>query len=248
MGEQKNIAQQLKDLKVENTRLKKENDLKTAWISLLSHDFRGFFLNTNMLIEALYEESIAQVAFFKMLLELQKDCLKNLKTINNTGEWIKTQLNETELHKTDLYIVELFAKLKLTFAERLDQKKLHFKLIGDVSLKFNANQFLVSFILKEIVDNAIKYSHSGSAIFLKAEIKNNQIIVTIEDQGIGMSAMQLDQIFTFDAAVFQGTDGEVGAGLSLKIVRNFVYLADGVIEITSTLNKGTRVSILFPLN
>lgn len=57
----------------------------------------------------------------------------------------------------------------------------------------------------------------------------------------------VSNIFKHDKAVFQGTAGEIGVGLSLKIVKNFILLMNGNIEIISAESKGTTVSVKIPV-
>ena len=61
-----------------------------------------------------------------------------------------------------------------------------------------------------------------------------------------MNEKQLVNILSFESSVFKGTHGEIGAGLSLKIVRKFVYLVGGSLKIESTEDDGTTVTILLP--
>jgi signal transduction histidine kinase len=68
----------------------------------------------------------------------------------------------------------------------------------------------------------------------------------VVDFGTGIGEKYLSAIFNYDNPVFTGTAGEKGAGLSLKIVKNFISLMHGNIKIISSENKGTAVSIFLP--
>ena len=63
-----------------------------------------------------------------------------------------------------------------------------------------------------------------------------------------MNPKQTETIFSFDSPVFRGTEGETGAGLSMKIIKKFVSLLNGYIEIESIIKKGTNVSVFLPKN
>jgi signal transduction histidine kinase len=65
------------------------------------------------------------------------------------------------------------------------------------------------------------------------------------DFGTGMVEKYLSAIYTYDNPIFLGTAGEKGVGLSLKIVKNFISLLDGNIQIISAENKGTTVSFFY---
>lgn len=227
-------------------RLEKENELKNGWISLISHDFKEIFGNLVWITEAVQNESISKDDFFKLLPRITTDSKKNLQTVIDTSEWIKTQMNGFELKRSKLFALDLFIKLRKEYEEKLATKKIDFQFTGDQNLVFENDSFLIFFILKKILDNAIKFSHANKAIQFKAFKDNDTIFLSIIDYGIGIEKENLESIFTFESPIFQGTNGEMGTGLSLKIVKNFVSLLNGEIEIDSTENSGTRITILLP--
>lgn len=248
MEDNKNTGNQLEELKAENEHLKKESEQKTAWISLISHDFKGAFSSFLVLIEAWEQKSISDTYFFKLLPEVKHDIQKNLQTITDTGTWIKTQSDGFKLQRSEIYAVELYLHLKQMFQKKLKNKHLQFVFEGSESIKVQTDRLLIEFILKKIFDNAIKYSHPESSIFFKVTESRNETTFSITDQGIGMDQKQTETIFSFDSPVFRGTEGETGAGLSMKIIKKFVCLLDGIIEIESTINKGTIVSVFLLRN
>lgn len=227
----------------ENKRLREENDLKTGWISLISHDFKEAFSSLLLLLRTLESESISEADFFKLLPRVRLDAEKNLQTITDTGAWIKSQSNGFRLQISEIYAGELFAHLKKEFQKNLEEKQLQLIFQGDENIMIRTDRLLLSFILRKITDNAVKYSHPGGVIFFEADQKENDIIFSITDQGIGMDEKQVESIFTFDSAVFHGTCGERGGGLSLNIVKNLIHLIDGTIKIQSVKAEGSIVSI-----
>lgn len=246
MTENSNIENKIEELKIENDRLRKENELKTGWISLISHDFKEAFGSLFSLIELLENKAISEVDFFTLLPQVKQDTQKNINTINDTGTWIKTQGDSFNPQLIEINAVELFAQLKQELQSKLQNKQLQFTFQGDETIMISTDKLLISFILKKIVDNAIKYSHPDSSIYFKVINTKNKVVISIIDHGIGMDKKQTETVFSFDSPVFRGTQGEIGAGLSLKIVKNFIYLVHGKIEIESSDNKGTTVSIHLP--
>lgn len=240
------IENKLKFLEAENERLKRENDLKSGWISLISHDFKEAFSSILILIEALEKKSISEADFFNLMPQIKQDTQKNLKIITDTGTWIKTQSDVFKPQLAEVYAVELFAHLKQEFSRKLKDKQLHFSFQGDETIGIITDRLLISFILKKIMDNAVKYSHPDGSIHFKVTYSGKYIALSIEDQGVGMDKKHVENLYLFDSPVFHGTQGEVGAGLSFKIIKKFVYLINGNIEIESAQNQGTTVSIFLP--
>jgi signal transduction histidine kinase len=143
--------------------------------------------------------------------------------------------------------LDLFIQLRQEFEAKLDNKKIDFQFKGDESLVFQNDNFLIFFVLKKFLDNAIKYSHKESVIYFEATLAEKTITLSIKDQGIGMAQLTQESLFTLQNPVFQGTEKEIGAGLSLKFAKNFVHLMHGKVEIESTENVGTKISIILPL-
>lgn len=108
------------------------------------------------------------------------------------------------------------------------------------------DRFLVLFSFQKILDNAIKYSHPGDAIYLEASAEGEQIVLAITDFGTGIDPEQKESLFSFQSPVTKGTQGEIGAGLGLKIVKNFIILMGGEIEVNSSENTGTQVAVTLP--
>lgn len=237
---------EIEKLTEEIERLREENQLKTGWISLISHDFKENFGSLAWITEALENETISKEDFFKLLPRLRQDAKKNLQTVTDTSEWLRTQMNGFEQIKSEIFVLDLFIKLRNEFEVKLKDKKIDFQFKGDESLVFQNDNILVFFILKKLLDNAIKYSHSDNPIYFEALKENKTIILSIIDSGAGMPPEIQKLLFTFPSPVFQGTNGEIGAGLSLKIARNFVSLLQGKIEVESAKNVGTTISISLP--
>ncbi|MEM0518010.1 MULTISPECIES: sensor histidine kinase [Aequorivita] len=236
-----------KELADEIERLKTQNELKTGWISLLTHDFKQAFGSLLWVIEAVESETISKDDFFKLLVQVRQDAKKNLQTITDTSEWLRTQINDFELKKTEIFALDLFIKLRKEFETKLKNKELSFQFKGDESLVFNSDTFLITYILSKFTDNAIKYSHKKSDIYFEAIKSDNSIVLSLIDHGTGMSATTQELLFTFEKPVFQGTENEIGAGLSLQIAKNFVNLVHGKVEIESAENAGTKISMILPL-
>lgn len=237
---------EIKELTKEIQRLQEDSELKTGWISLISHDFKEIFGSLLWLTEAVENETISKDDFFQLLPRIKQDAKKNLQTVTDTNEWLRTQMKGFEPQNSKLFAVDLFIHLRKEFNEKLIEKKIDFQFQGDENLFFYNDEFLVLFMLKKLLDNAIKYSHIVKPIHFKAFKEHNNVILSIIDYGVGMEANNKESLFSFPTAVFQGTNGEIGSGLSLKIVRNFVSLMHGKIEVDSIENVCTTISIILP--
>lgn len=240
------MKDKLETLQLENQRLKNENNLLTNWISLISHDTKQIFGNIKWIIEAYEDNMINKDDFFKLLPQIKKDAIKNFSTAQETGEWLKTQYGDFSPRQDVLNGFDLYEHIKKEHEIKLLNKDLSFEFSGDPDFFLITDKILLLFILTKIVDNAIKYSHKESKILFSISKNSTNYILSIIDYGIGIKENNLSSIYSFENSVYEGTSGEIGVGLSLKIVQSFVSLLHGNIELKSFEDQGTTVSIYLP--
>lgn len=233
-------------LQLENQRLKNENNLLTSWISLISHDTKQIFGNIKWIIEAYEGNMINKDDFFKLLPQIKKDAIKNFSTAQETSEWLKTQYGNFSPKQDVLNGFDIYEQIRKEHEIKLLNKDLSFEFNGDPDLFLITDRILLLFILTKIVDNAIKYSHKGNKILFSISKNSANYIISIIDYGTGIKENNLKSLYTFENPVYEGTSGEIGVGLSLKIVQSFVCLLHGTIELKSFEDQGTTVSIYLP--
>jgi|SRR5690554_2349754 len=235
-----------KQLQQENKELENEIKMFKGWISLISHNNLETYGSLKWLIDALESEIITKEEFFTMLPQVKKDVNKNLQVAQDTTDWVRTQYGGFEPHEDEISAHKVFDELKSEFEAMLIKKELSFEYMGDKDVSFTTDCTLLLFILRKILHNAIKYSLEKNTIHFEVSLKED-IKVSIIDYGVGISESNLKSLFSFENALYEGTSGEIGAGLSLKVVLQFVSLLNGKMEINSEVNKGTNVSIYLPL-
>ena len=104
-------------------------------------------------------------------------------------------------------------------------------------------------VLFNLLDNAVKYSKEQPIIEVVTENKNNLFLVSIKDNGIGIAKEHQKQIFERFYRVPTGNVHDVkGFGLGLHYVSKIIEAHKGIIKVESTLNKGTKFIISFPIN
>ena len=101
-------------------------------------------------------------------------------------------------------------------------------------------------ILYNLIDNAIKFTNEGS-ITISCEIKDDSLITTIKDTGIGIKKKDQELIFrNFSQSEKEATKSYDGLGLGLSISRKNAQLLGGSISFTSTINEGSTFILIIP--
>lgn len=234
------------ELQSKIAQLEEEVKFKNGLISILSHDSKELFGNFLWLVEALEQKTITEEMFLTLLQQVKSDARRNLKTVQNSTAWLKTQYGDFKIRPEKILADNLFLHLKEKFAKELIDKKLDFKFKGNKDIFLVTDHILLEYVLDKIVHNAIKYSTQGQEISFEVSTNDDSIVLTIADSGTGMTKEYAENIFSYESPIFTGTAGEKGVGLSLKIVRNFLSLLQGNIKILSSEGQGTTVSLSLP--
>ena len=225
--------------------LRAENELKTKWLSLIAHDFKGLFSSISFLLDAFDNKSISQEMFVSMLPEIREITDKNIKTLEGTFAWINTQTDGFKLHLEDITIYELFATIKEDLNSEIKLKNITLIFSGDECASLYTDKFLLAFILRQTIGNAIKYSRKNGEVSFVVNKTTDGVNLEIKDFGLGMNEAVLNSIFTLNESPYKGSMGEKGAGLSLVIVKYFVEKLNGSVKVTSEVDEGTTIKLSF---
>jgi two-component system, sensor histidine kinase and response regulator len=106
----------------------------------------------------------------------------------------------------------------------------------------------ISFAIRQVIDNSYKFSGSNGSVTVSMKATETGYRIVVEDRGIGISREELPKIFEKFYQVDSSHTGQIrGFGLGLYYAREFVRMHDGTITIDSEPDRGTRVTIILPL-
>ena len=112
---------------------------------------------------------------------------------------------------------------------------------------FTADERRLRQVLFNLLSNAVGFSPEGAAVTLTAERRPDAVVFSVTDRGPGIPPEAKDKVFDWFETDSQGSEHR-GTGLGLSLVRSFVELHGGTIDIDSTVGQGTTVTCVFPLN
>lgn len=114
-------------------------------------------------------------------------------------------------------------------------------------LELYADEQMVNMILRNLITNAIKFSHRGGQIFIRAQARPDGVLLSVQDEGVGISRENQQKLWILsEQFTTRGTDDEEGSGLGLLLCKEFAERHGGSITVESELGKGTAFHILFP--
>ncbi len=180
---------------------------------------------------------------------IHTSAIELLEMINRLLELTKIQSGSVKIDYDTVDIAELAQICAGEFKERAAQSgiQIECELLDDSCLAW-ADQSKVLEILRCLVDNAIKFSGDGEIIQISVkQAASDRVAVTVADQGIGMSAEELELATSRFGQVDSGLNRRHdGAGLGLPIAKSLTEIQGGVLSITSQTGEGTEVTVTIP--
>ncbi|HRN99343.1 MAG TPA: HAMP domain-containing sensor histidine kinase, partial [Flavobacterium sp.] len=179
-------------------------------------------------------------------------CLRELDRLNVlVDQLLMLARYESRQHPVSIQPVTvnaLFYDVTARHSALIAQKKLRIDYRIDPNLTLETDEFLLSSILDNLIENAVKYSLDGQSIVLEAAQDGACTRFVIQDSGIGIPEQDLDKIFLpffRSRTTHQETSG---TGIGLSIVARLCNLLGGEILAFSKPNKGTRIEVSLPLH
>ena len=224
------------------------NEIKSRFVSMASHEFRTP-LTTVLSSAGLLSKYKTTEEQEKREKHIQR--IKN--SVNNLNDILEDFLSLGKLNEGREDIKLEKVNLKEILTDTIDEMKAllkneqHFILTCDGDHDVFTDKKLFRNILLNLMSNAIKFSEEGKPINLKGQIAGNKIIISVTDQGIGISEEDQEHLFS---SFFRGANATniQGTGLGLHIVKRYIDLLGGEVELQSELNKGTTVNFTIPVN
>ncbi|MGN0165386.1 MAG: ATP-binding protein [Lachnospiraceae bacterium] len=150
------------------------------------------------------------------------------------------------MKREQIELLELAESTKISLEEEARSANIDITISGTPVVITGIRQ-LVSGIIYNLCDNAIKYNREGGKVFLDVCSEENMAVLTVKDTGIGISPEHQNRIFERFYRVDKSHSKEVGGtGLGLSIVKHAARIHNAKIELNSTVGVGTTIKVFFP--
>lgn len=226
--------------------LKAANDSKTRLLSILSHDLRSPFNSIESYLETLheYELSTEERRFLERSLLNET---KNMQVmLHNLLSWTKSQMDGgTSINLVRLNLSEIVTDCMPVQQAAADIKSVAIHVQVDPSAELHADPDMMKLVIRNLVNNAIKFTPSGGEIHLCSSSEPGSVKLHIADNGIGIPTELQEKLFTLYAASTYGTNNEKGVGLGLILCKEYTEMQNGRISFTSIPGKGTKFTLEF---
>jgi len=230
--------------------LKKLNDAKDRFISIISHDMRTPFSSILGFTDFLLSEDLNTDEMKKYVTYIQDSTKIMLGLVNSLLDWTRLQTGRMKFEpvKQDLRTITSKSFSAVSGAAFQKDIELVNEMPGNVVVFVDQN--LILQVFNNLFSNAIKFTPNGGKITagITGNIAGRFLEVFVQDTGVGIKPADIQKVFHVDTKFTTvGTAGEKGTGLGLSLVKEIVEKHGGEISLTSTVGEGTRFVFNIPI-
>jgi signal transduction histidine kinase len=243
------ILEQQEEIKIQNENLSKANQLKDKMFQIISHDLKSPLIaldDVARIIPYCIEDEDYET-LRKSSQTLNTSVSRVLGLIDNLLAWAMNQGGNIPYNPEKLRINEVVNEVMDVYHNQAEKKDIAFQNNIDSDYLVFADKNLLMTVLRNLINNAIKFTYENGNIELEAEEDEDYLRISVEDDGIGMDKERLENIFSLEKDKSIGTHGEPGNGLGMFFTKEFVSINKGEISVESEKGKGTKISFTLPL-
>jgi signal transduction histidine kinase len=235
------LALQKEDISHKNEELTTLNATKDRFFSIIAHDLRSPIASFAAFAELMvnYYDGMTTEEVKSMAVDLNKS-VKNLGQLtDNLLLWGRLQMRQTEPVFKNVSVLAVAQETVAQLKPLADSKQVFIQ-VEPYEATVHADENYLRFIIRNLVTNAIKFTHPGGGIIIGSSKKKGMIQIYIADTGVGMSDEAMQHLFDTDSKTsVKGTAGEKGTGLGLVLCKEFVEKLGGQIWVESQEEKGS---------
>jgi signal transduction histidine kinase len=233
----------------QNHQLQQLNATKDKFFSILGHDLKGP-LNSLTSFSGLlinHTDSLSKDEIKMLALDLDKS-LKNLfALLENLLEWSRSQTGNIEFKPERFDLASVLETNKELLKVQAQNKTIAIENACKAEVVVNAHRHSINTVIRNLISNAIKFTPEGGAIIINAQQAQDEVMVSVADNGIGMTPEVISKLFRIDTKLTtKGTADEKGTGLGLILCKEFIEKNGGRIGVDSKPGEGTVFYFTLP--
>lgn len=238
------------DNKNNELRLIELNSTKDKFFSIIAHDLKSPFGSiighSEILIDKINEKDYAGIEKNASLILQSSNSAMEL--ITNLMDWARSQSGRMEFIPQNFEINTLINEVILLLSGLAEHKCITITNALQSGIQVSADKAMISTVLRNLISNAIKFTNSGGRIIIMAEDNQNELIVSVSDNGVGIPEDKIDKLFNIQIGyTTPGTQKEKGTGLGLILCKEFISKNNGKIWVESKVGIGSTFYFSLPI-
>ena len=245
----KEVEQQKSSIQEQAEELRKLNATKNKFFSIIAHDLKNPFNtligNSELLLSKWEDNNKEQLKSYAQDIYTVSERGYNL--LINLLEWARAQTGRLEIKPENLLLNDIIQQNIFLLTPNADAKKIRIvnEIPGEIFVYADPNTLTTT--VRNLISNAIKYTHDGGWIKLSLHMNHDYVTLYIQDNGIGIDEHYQDELFRIDKSyTTEGTANEKGTGIGLLLCREFIRKNGGTLNFESEKGKGSTFYFTLP--
>lgn len=240
--EQLNAEQRLQRQREE---LEKSNRLKDRLLSIVAHDLRGPLRNLQEILRLSNAQALSAEDRDALLTALGESVDQNVVLMENLLAWAQGQMQEAKIFLEAFNIGDLLQEAQAQMKPQAQAKGLKFQAVPlPAPIIVCADRASVRLVLRNLLNNAIKFTPAGKQIGLQCVLLEDQrrCRISVIDEGVGIAPDLIPALLAGEGHSTEGTAQEKGTGLGLALCRDYLNQNGSALELQSRLGEGSVFS------
>ena len=234
------------------TQLRRLENMRSDFVANVSHEIRTPLTAIKGFVETLRYGKVKktkEIQHFLGIIQKHVDRLNSIIDDLLTLSRIEHGDQEKPILLQEYKISDVFQSAAQICRSKADKKKINLDLMDNQGIIAYCDPHLLEQAVINLIDNAIKYSNNEGAIKIKSDQIGSEIIIEVQDQGIGIAQSHLPRLFERFYRVDKARSRNLGGtGLGLAIVKHIAQVHGGYVSVDSILGRGSTFSIHLPIS
>jgi len=225
------------------------NKIKDRLFSIMGHDLRSPLAGIMSLVDYLIatEDEMKEQELRDILQMIKQSTLNTKNLLDNLLFWYRLPLNQLSFSPKPILVEEAINDVLSILDANRKTKGINISVIFEPNDQIYADPKMLACILRNILSNAIKFSHPDGKVQIFGNSSANHYTISITDSGIGIPTKMQQNIFSgTEVNGREGTDGESSTGLGLMLAQGFSARHGGEITVKSVAHKGSTFRLQLP--
>jgi signal transduction histidine kinase len=245
----KQLKHQNLTIELQKKDLERLNDTKDKFFSIVAHDLKSPLTSLQSFSSLLtnHFDKLSKEEIQTMSRELYQSVGNTIRMADSLITWAKVQMHDYQTSETIIKVGDLVTNLCNVYKNVAEEKNIMVSCSVDDTLSIKGDSNQVEFIIRNLVNNAIKFTPAGGKVNLSASLQPSGLVhISVSDNGIGIPEEIKSKLFTVgNKKSRKGTAGEKGTGLGLILSYEFIKLNGGDIFVDSNIGKGSTFHAVF---
>ena len=219
--------------------LQASNDTKNKLLSILAHDLRSPLGSIQNYLEILSELDLDEKQKKNITSNLLSETKNTQQMLSNLLSWSKSQMEGVSVNLQEINLKEALMPAIRAQQSKAIEKSIQLEISIDESLIVMADKDMLQLVVRNLLNNAVKFTPVGGKISICSKIENKDCVITITDNGKGIPFELQADLFSLKVKSTYGTRNEKGVGLGLALCKEFAEIQNGKIWFDSVPGEGT---------